>query len=386
MQRIKQQTPVRDFEANVFTGYTQNPRTKMPDTGGIAREYRRFVLNKAIELGAADVLSADLNPISSAVIGALKARISEHPNPLSNEVARHSKTLMEAIRFQARRDEHAQIVLGILRRTMVQAIWNPVQQRIDYHREKSELALADAMEQLKTTYDGLPYERKLHIGQLVAAVGNCHSTSDILLLIAQFRGIKSDTRDWLHHEGWNEEEERMDRLLDDVTQPQESEQFWCREMVKRMTAPGLQKYRDQAIVAAKNPDSDFEELCLQLMEDLPYDMEEGAAVVHPMQQQAPARHAMLASAEDPQDADLQTYQAYYAQGFEAQKRRRVDPPQQRVDGVPGRLDCFYWDGHQCDYEVQEDKACRFALSHREGTPTPGFKKYQSNPRPGVGAM
>ena len=386
MLRITSQQPMRRFnqKGQHFSGFLINPNTHKQDTGGVARHYQRYILDEAISAGVATVLSEDLNPYGPEAVDALRLRVSEL-NPLSTEFARHTKTIEGINKIQTGRNEQAQVVLGIMRDSMAPEIWGPIQQRVDLHREKSELVLQDARAQIKERYDGLPHERKEYIESMVNAVGKCDTKSDILLAITQLTGIQSDTKDWLHHQEEVEGGE-LQRVLDDELSPEHSQQFWCRALSRRLESQYLQKYRDKAVAALRARECDFQGLCDEIMQDLQYDLEVADAPAVP-QHQAPARHAMLASVDESQDAALQIRQAYYAQGYEAHKRRRADSPQQHADPAPGRSDCFYWDGHQCDYEVQENKPCRFSVSHVDGTPTQGHKKFQAKPqRPGAGVL
>ena len=374
MQRISAQVQSRRFNepGKQYRGYIINPQTGRQDTGGVTRQYKQFVLEEATARGFAAVLSADPSPYPPETYAALCVEVATL-NPLSNAFAKHTGTIMHITKMQDKRNEQAQSILGIMRDSMVSEIWAPIKQLVDFHRDKSELVLTDALQQITDRYDGLPHERKEHIDALVAAVGKCVIKSDILLVIARLSGIQSETKEWLHHQHYDVEAHEWQRVPDDVNSPQHPEQYWCRALSKRLESQHLQRYRDKTIVAMRAPECNFQNLCEDIMQDLQYDLEvaDTPTDTHP-------RQAMVAQ-------DI-IHAAYHAGMAEAGKRQRLGEPAPApapamVPAAGGALavataapprTCNFWNGQRCSFAGNTGYPCRYAYSHTAGIASPTY--------------
>ena len=384
ISRVSDSTnPPENFRLHVFVGDMINPRTGKSDVGARFCDLIEFLRVESAILGCGEVLALDLQ--KSITADSLQKHVVLLPTleDTSKEATRVRDVIRRANEEQTKFDEQARKVLALLLKELVHpdiaATFVAIEKAQGLHAEAAlHLIVDDMYEQ----YFGQAYQRRDELLARRNNIGGATTVADMSKVIAQF--VKQDvlTVDWLSY---------VDgvggvRVPYDVNHQPISDPDKIRDLTKRLTGTVLAPYRamaQQAVVDGLT----FKDLVNQIMTMKQHEVDMLEVVDDKHQQQAPSRHAMLASVDEAQDATAQIYQAYYAQGYEAHKRRRMDNPQQQADAAPGRLDCFYWDGHQCDFEVHENKPCRFAMSHVEGTPTQGFKKYIPNPqRPGVGAL
>ena len=366
-----------------YGGFIIHHQTGKPDNGGVTRQFLQFISEGAVAAGVAAVLSTDPNPYPPETMAKLTARI-KGLDALSIEFARHTKTIEGISKLQTKRNEQAQTILALMRDSMIPEIWGPIQQLSDLHKEKSELVLTEALQQITERYDGLPHERKEHIEARVGAVGKCVIKSDILLVLAQLSGAKSETKDWLHHQQYDEDTDEWQRVLDDEHSPQHSELYWCRALSQRLESQSLQKYRDRAIAAMRAPECNFQALCADIMDDLQYDLEVADAPVASLPRQALVAQDVI-------------HAAYHAGIAEAGKRRRLEAPAAggalavaaaaaaaAVPAAPPKT-CNFWNGQRCSFAGNTGYPCRYSYSHTAGVASPTYVEGVEYGRHPVGA-
>ena len=377
-----------DFRLNPFVGDMINPRTGKSDVGPRFCDLIESLRVESARLGCGEVVATDLQKSITEEDLQLHVDLLERLPATSKEAGRIRRVIQTAKDEQTKLDEQARKVLALLLKELIHpdiaATFVAMEKSQGTHAEE---ALHLIMDEMYDKYHGQPYQRREELLVRRNNIGGATTVADMSKVIAQF--VKQDvlTEGWLSYVDGEDADGVDIRVPHDANQQPISDAEKNRDLAKRLSGTVLAPYRAMALQAVGDGTT-FKDLVYQIMamKQNEVDMLE---VVDDKQQQAPARHAMLASVEEPSDAAVSIYQAYYAQGYEAhaQKRRRMDNPQHHAGGVPGRLDCFYWDGRQCDFEEHEDRPCGFAMSHVLGKPTPGFKKYQPKPqRPGVGAM
>lgn len=386
--------PPENFRLNRYNGDMINPKTGTSDVGPRFCDLVECLRVEAAKLGCGEVIDPDLQKSITA------DDLQEHKDllvglpPTSSQATRIRKVINSAKEEQSKFDEQARKVLALLFTELLHPDIAPTFVAMQKaHGTHSEAALHQIMEDMKDKYYGHAYQRRAELLKRRNNIGGATTVVEMSKVIAQL--VRQDvlTVDWLSYVDGADDVGVDIRVPYDVNHQPISDPEKIRDLAKRLTGTVLAPYRalaQQAVIQEMT----FQDLVNQIMALKQHEVDVLEVVDEKQQQQqrqqqAPLRHAMLASADadESQDATLQMCQAYYAQGYESQKRRRVDNPQQHADAGPGRLDCFYWNGHQCDFELHENKPCRFAVSHVEGTPTQGFRKYQPNPqRPGVGAL
>jgi hypothetical protein len=363
-----------------------NPRTGKSDVGARFCDLVDYLRTESTKIGCGEVTAPDLQ--KSITPDDLQAHVLllEGLLATSKEATRVRRVIQSAKEEQNKFDEQARKVLALLLTELIDpniaATYVAIEKAQGIH---AEVALHLITDEMYAKYFGQAYQRKEELLIRRNNIGGAATVPEMSKVIAQL--VKQDvlTEGWLSYVDGVDDDGADIRVSYDVNHPPISEPEKIRDLAKRLTGTVLAPYRAMA-QQALGDGTTFQQLIDQIMARKQNEVDMLEVVDDKQQQQqAPLRHAMVASADESQVEASQTYHAYYAQGFEAQKRRRVDNPPQHADAGPGRLDCFYWDGYRCDFEAHEDKPCRYALSHVAGTPTQGFKKYQPNPRPGVGA-
>lgn len=379
--------PPEDFRRNVFVGDMTNPRTGKSDVGSRFCDLIEFLRVESATIGCGEVIAPDLQKsITAAHLQEHIALLARLP-PTSKEATRVRRVIQSAKEEQNKMDEQARKVLALLLTELIHpdiaATFVAIEKKQGTH---AEVALHLIMDEMYDNYFGQAYQRREELLIRRNNIGGATTVADMSKVIAQL--VKQDvlTEGWLSYVEGTDDDGADIRVPYDVNHQPISDPEKNRDLAKRLTGTVLAPYRAMA-QRAVGDGTTFQDLVIEIMTMKHNEVDMLEVVDDKQQQQAPLRPAMLASVDESQEETSQIYHACYAKGYEAQKRRRMDSPQQHAAAVPGRLDCFYWDGHQCDFEVHENKPCRFAMSHVDGTPTQGFKKYQPNPqRPGVGTL
>ena len=372
---------------NSFVGDMVNPRTGKSDVGPRFCDLIDFLRVEAVKLDCGEVISLDL--VKSITADDLQEHVFLLPTlaPTSKEATRVRQVIQKAKEEQTKFDGQARKVLALLLTELVHpdiaSSFVAIEKAQGLH---AEAALHLIVDEMYEQYFGQAYQRREELLVRRNNIGGATTVADMSKVIAQLVKQDVQTVDWLSYVDGVDAAGADIRVLYDVNHQPISDPDKNRDLAKRLTGTALAPYRAMALQAVADGMT-FKELVNQIMTRKQHEVDMLEVVDDKHQQQAPSRHAMLASLDESQDAASQIHQAYYAQGYEAHKRRRTDNVQQQADAAPGRLDCFYWDGRQCDFEAHENKPCRFAMTHVEGTPTLGFKKYIPNPqRLGVGAV
>ena len=379
--------PPEDVRRNVFVGDMTNTRTGKSDVGPRYCDLMEYFRVESAIIGCGEVVASDLQKsITPADLQAHVVLLGRLP-ATSKGATRVRRVIHSAKEEQNKLDEQARKALALLLKELIDpGIAAPLVAIEKAQGTHAEAALHLIVDKMHVDYFGQAYQRKEEMLIRRNNIGGATTVLEMSKVVAQL--VRQDvlTEDWLSYVDGVDDDGGDIRVPYDVNHPPISEPEKNRDLAKRLIGTVLAPYRAMAQQAVSDGTT-FQELVDQIMAMKQNEVDMLEVVDAKQQQQAPLRHAMLASADESLDDASKIYHAYYTQGFEAQKRRRVDNPQQHVDTGPGRSDCFYWDGHRCDYEVQEDKACRYALSHVPGKPTQGFKKFQPNSqRPGVGVL